>query len=627
MTVNRLFLLTLAVIMLVNTVFCQSVLAENQSNDTKATYSKSANWRLDDLYSSDDQWEQDFRKVQDSLGEAEKYHGKFSKSAKSLLKVLQISDRIQALFDRVYSYASMRLDEDNTNPTYQSLKDRATGLYTQVNTTLSFIVPEIQTIPNETMQRFIQEEKGLVTYKFFLDELFRQKNHTLSAEEEQIIAQAGDLAQAPGQIFQMLNYADMTFPSIKDEKGNEVAVTKGNYGSLLSNSDRRVRKDAFTSVYSSYGMQKNTLAAVLGSSVKGDVFGARVHKYPSALEASLFADNVPPAVYDNLIQTVRQNLDVLHRYTALRKKLLGYDELHMYDLYVPIVRGVNWKFTYSEAAEVLKKGLAPLDEDYISNMSKGLDSGWVDVYERKGKTSGAYALSPYGVHPYILLNYNGNVEDLFTLSHEMGHAMNYHYTQEKQPYVYSESSIFTAEVASTLNESLLLDYLLKTATDQDKKLYLLNYQLEQIRTTLFRQTMFAEFEKIIHQKSEAGEALTADLLCQIYHQLNVDYYGAETVIDEDIDLEWARVPHFYNSFYVYKYATGLSAATSLTKQILSEGEPAVSRYLDFLSKGSSDQPLNLLKTAGVDMTSSQPVLDTIKLFSERLDEMERLAAK
>ena len=616
--------------MLVNTMFCQSVLAGNQYNDTKITDSKNviaknANWRLEDLYSSDEQWEQDFRKVQDSTVEAEKFRGKISQSAKSLLEVMQITDRIQALFEKVYSYASMRLDEDNANPRYQALKDRATGLYTQVNTTLSFIVPEIQTLPSETMHRFIQEENGLSTYKFSLDELFRQKNHILSAEEEQIIAQAGELEEAPGQIFQMLNYADMTFPSIKDDKGNEVAVTNGNYSGLLLNSDRRIRKDAFTSIYSSYKKQKNTLAAVLGSSVKGDVFQARVHKYPSALEASLFADNVPPAVYDNLVQTVRQNLEVLHRYVALRKKLLGYDELHMYDLYVPIVKDANWKITYPEATETIKKGLAPLGKDYIRNMSKGLDSGWVDVYERKGKTSGAYSQSPYGVHPYILLNYHGNLTDLFTLSHEMGHAMNAHYTQEKQPYAYSQSSIFTAEVASTLNESLLLDYLLKTATSQDKKLYLLNYQLEQIRTTLFRQTMFAEFEKIIHQKAEAGEALTPDILCKIYHQLNVDYYGAGTVIDEDIDMEWARVPHFYNSFYVYKYATGLSAATSLTKQILNEGEPAVSRYLDFLKKGSSDQPLNLLKSAGVDMTSSQPILDTIKLFSERLDEMERLA--
>lgn len=581
-------------------------------------------WRLEDIYASDNLWEQDFQQVKKLTGEVEAYRGKLGQSAQALLEALQLEYRLQELNERVFTYARMRRDEDNANPTYQALTDRAASLNILVQAALSFIVPEILALPSETLERFRREEPGLALYRFALDELLRQKDHTLSAAEEQIIAGVGEVAQAPANIFKMISDADMTFPSIKDEDGNEVGITHGRYIQLMESRDRRVRREAFTSLYSSYRKLKNTLSATLGSSVKKDVFYARVRRFPSALQASLFADNIPPEVYDNLIQTVRNNLAAMHRYVALRKKMLGLDELHMYDLYTPMVKDVKWEIPYPKAVELVREGLAPLGSSYGEIMARGLDSGWIDIFENKGKTSGAYSWGPYGVHPYILLNYRDNLSNLFTLAHEMGHAMHSYYAYREQPYVYAHYTIFTAEVASTVNESLLMEYLLKTVTDRNKKLYLLNHYLEQFRGTVFRQTMFAEFEKTIHEKIEAGEALTPELLCQIYHQLNVDYHGPEMVVDEDVDLEWARIPHFYTAFYVYKYATGFSAAEAITRRILEEGEPAVSRYLGFLKKGGSDYPLNLLKSAGVDMATPQPVQEGLDLFTRLLDQIEEL---
>ncbi|MFZ5634009.1 MAG: oligoendopeptidase F [Bacillota bacterium] len=579
-------------------------------------------WRLEDIYTDDQMWEQDFQRVQAMLGEVGAYRGKLGESATSLLEALQLQDRLQELNEKVYAYARMRLDEDNTNNTYQALADRADNLSTRVETALSFLVPEILALPVETLEGFRRENPGLALYKSALDEILRQKPHTLSPAEELIIARAGEVTTAPANIFRMINNADITFPTIRDEEGREVEVTHGRYIQLMESRDRRVRRDAFTALYSSYRKLQNTLVTTLGSSVKKDIFYAGVRKFPSALEASLFADNISPEVYDNLIRTVRRTLGAMHRYVALRKKLLGLEDLHMYDLYVPIVKDVKWEIPYPEAVELVRAGLAPLGADYGEIVARGFDTGWVDVYENRGKTSGAYSWGPYGIHPYILMNYQDNLNNVFTLAHEMGHAMHSYYSYREQPYVYAHYKIFTAEVASTVNESLLMDHLLKTVTDRDKKLYLLNHYLEQFRATVFRQTMFAEFEKTIHERVEAGEALTSEFLNSTYHRLNVDYYGPEMVVDEDIDLEWARIPHFYTAFYVYKYATGFSAATALTRQILEEGGPAVSRYLEFLKKGDSDYPLNLLKSAGVDMTTPQPVQEGLDLFSRLLDQLE-----
>lgn len=558
-------------------------------------------------------------------GEAGSYQGRLGESAGILLEVLRMQDRLSELMEKIYTYARMRRDEDNTNAVYQALTDRAGSLNTRVSTALSFIVPEILALPGETLGRFRQEEPGLAHYGFVLDELLRQKPHTLTAAGEEIIARAGEVTRSPANIFSMLNNADITFPSIRDEEGREVEVTHGRFIRLMESKDRRVRQDAFTSLYSSYRSLKNTLAATLGSSVKKDVFYARVRRHPSALQASLFEDNISVEVYDNLIKTVRSNLGSMHRYVGLRKKLLGLDKLHMYDLYTPLVREIKWTIPYPEAVELVKKGLAPLGESYGRVLSQGLASGWVDVYENKGKTSGAYSWGPYGVHPYVLLNYQDNLNNVFTLAHEMGHAMHSYYSYREQPYTYAHYVIFTAEVASTVNESLLMNHLLNTVKEPDKKTYLLNHYLEQFRGTVFRQTMFAEFEKITHEKVEAGEALTPELLSGIYHQLNVDYYGPEIVVDEEVDLEWARIPHFYNAFYVYKYATGFSAAAALTRRILADGALAADCYLDFLKKGGSDYPLNLLKAAGVDMTTPQPVREALNLFTHLLDQLEALA--
>lgn len=579
-------------------------------------------WRLEDIYASDAEWERDFQKVRVLAGEIQAFKGRLGESAKVLLETLQLEELLGQLNEKIYAYARMRCDEDNANPTYQALTDRADSISTEVQTAVSFILPEILALPEETLAGFRQVERGLDLYEFAFEEIMRQKDHTLSPAEERIIAQAGEVAEAPANIFKMVNNADITFEPIEDDKGMQVEVTHGRYTRLLESRDRRVRRDAFTSMYSSYRKLRNTLATTISSSVKRDIFYARVHKHPSALQASLFEDNIQPEVYDNLIETVRRNNVAMHRYVDLRRRKLGLDELHMYDLYVPLAGEVEWKIPYEESVEIVKEALAPLGGSYGQVLAQGLSSGWVDIYENKGKTSGAYSWGPYGNHPYILLNYQNNLNNLFTLAHELGHAMHSYYAFQEQPYIYAHYKIFTAEVASTVNECMLMDYLLKTVTEPDKKFYLLNHYLEQFRGTVFRQTMFAEFEKIIHARVEAGEALTPDYLGEIYHQLNLDYYGPGIVVDRDIDLEWARIPHFYTAFYVYKYATGFSAAVALSRQILTEGEPAVMRYLDFLKSGGSGYPLNLLKAAGVDLSTPVPVQDGLDLFSNLLDRVE-----
>lgn len=583
-------------------------------------------WCLEDIYARDELWEQDFQKIKKMTSDLDSFRGKLGESAQTLLQALSMQEQLNELHEKVYIYARMRRDEDNTNSTYQAFTDRAESLSALVQMATSFFIPEILEIDTNTLERFLQEEAGLEIYTFALDEISRHKPHTLSAVEERIIAQTEEVTQASANTFKMINNADITFPIIKDEEGKEIEVTHGRYIQLMESKDLRVRRDAFISLYSAYRKLKNTLAATLSSSVKGDVFYARVRKHSSALQASLFSENIPVKVYDNLIQTVRSNLNLMYRYMRLRKKLLGLDELHMYDLYTPMVKDVERKVPYSKAVDLVVKGLAPLGNSYVDTMVRGIDTGWVDVYENKNKTSGAYSWGPYGVHPYILLNYQDNLSNVFTLAHEFGHAMHSYYSYKEQPYIYAHCKIFTAEVASTVNESLLINHLLNTVTGLGEKLYLLNYYLEQFRGIIFRQTMFTEFEKIIHEKIEAGEALTSDMLCKIYRQLNLDYYGSEVVIDEYVDMEWARIPHFYTAFYVYKYSTGFSAATALAHRILNEGQPALDRYLTFLKKGNSDYALNLLKTAGVDMTTPQPVQEGLNLFARLLDQMESLTS-
>jgi oligoendopeptidase F len=582
-------------------------------------------WRLEDIYPSDSAWEEDVAKVKTLIQQVAAKQGTLAESGKNLLDTLTLQDELMKTMDQVYVYARMRRDEDNTNSTYQALTDRATSLSTQAYSAISYIQPEILAIPTEQLERLQASEPGLAHYRFLLEEITRQKPHTLSASEEAILAQVSEISAAPAKIFGMLNNADIKFPMITDEKGEEIELTKGRYIQLMESKDRRVRKEAFEALYATYGKHRNTIAATLTSAVKRDVFYARVRKYQSALQAALFADNIDVSVYDNLIETVHEYLPLMHRYVALRKKMLGLPELHMYDLYVPIVAEVEMEIPYDQAVATIKEALRPLGDDYAKVLDEGFTSGWIDVYENEGKTSGAYSWGSYTTHPYVLMNYQDNVNNMFTLAHEMGHALHSYFSNKTQPYTYADYRIFVAEVASTLNEALLMNHMLETTTDKHKRMYLINYYMEQFRGTLFRQTMFAEFEKAIHAKVEAEEALTADNLCEMYRQLNVKYHGPEMVIDSQIDLEWARIPHFYNNFYVYKYATGFSAATSLAKQILEEGQPAVDRYLAFLSSGGSDYPLNLLKKAGVDMASPQPIREALEVFKGLLEQMEELA--
>ncbi|KEF38354.1 oligopeptidase F [Schinkia azotoformans MEV2011] len=582
-------------------------------------------WRLEEIFPSDDDWEKEFKAIKELIPSIEEYRGKLGESAETLYKALDTQYEISKRLGKLYTYAHMRYDQDTTNTFYQGLNDRAESLFTQAGSAFSYIDPEILSLDEAKIQSFINENNDLKLYKHILDELNRSRPHILSASEEAILAEASDALGNASTTFGMLNNADIKFPTIKDEDGHEVEVTHGRYVRFLESSDRRVREDAFKAVYNTYGKFKNTFASTLSGNIKKDNFYARVRHYGTARQAALDSNNIPESVYDTLVNTIHEHLPLLHRYVALRKKVLGVDELHMYDLYTPLVKDVKMEIPYNEAKDIVLKGLAPMGEEYQGILQEAFDNRWIDIHENQGKRSGAYSSGTYGTNPYILLNWQDNVNNVFTLAHELGHSVHSYYTRKSQPYPYANYSIFVAEVASTCNESLLNDFMLKNEDDKQKKLYILNHYLEGFRGTVFRQTMFAEFEHLIHEKAREGEALTADLFSSLYFDLNKKYFGNDIVVDEEISLEWARIPHFYYNYYVYQYATGFSAAAALSKQILEEGEPAVKRYIDeFLKAGSSDYPIEVLKRAGVDMTSSEPIEQALKVFEEKLTEMEQL---
>ncbi|HDX9588296.1 TPA: oligoendopeptidase F [Bacillus pseudomycoides] len=582
-------------------------------------------WRLEDIFQTDAEWETEFQAVKELLPKLTEFKGKLGESANALLETLQYEDEISMRLGKLYTYAHMRYDQDTTNSSYQALNDRATSLYSQVSSGMAYIVPEILTIAEETLQSFLQENKELKVYEHALEEITRQRPHVLSEAEEALLAQASEVMSASSNTFGILNNADLKFPSIQDENGEEVEVTHGRYIQFLESDDPRVRHDAFHAVYETYGKYKNTFSSTLNGAIKRNNFYANVRKYDSARQAALSNNNIPESVYDQLVETVNENLHLLHRYIDIRKRALGLDELHMYDLYTPLVPEVKMNVTYKEAQDMLLQSLDVLGDEYVEILKEAYENRWVDVYENKGKRSGAYSSGAYGTNPYVLMNWHDNVNNLFTLAHEFGHSVHSYYTRKTQPYVYGDYSIFVAEVASTCNEALLNDYLLKTTDDKKKRLYLLNHYLEGFRGTVFRQTMFAEFEHVIHQKVQEGHAVTPDMLTDIYYELNKKYFGDSLVIDKEIGLEWSRIPHFYYNYYVYQYATGFSAATALSKQILEEGQPAVERYInEFLKAGSSDYPIEVLKKAGVDMTSSEPVKEAMQVFEEKLNELEAL---
>lgn len=500
----------------------------------------------------------------------------------------------------------------------------AQSLLTELTEASSYIEPEILAIPEETVRKFLAENTELQVYTQYFENIIRQREHVLPREMEELLASAGEMAEGPKDIFSMFNNADIRFPEIEGEDGEPVEVTHGRFISLLQSRDRGVRKRAFEALYGVYGSYRNTLAAVYRANVKQSVFYARARKYTSDLEAALDGSRIPVSVYDNLIDAVHEYLPLMHRYVSLRKRLLRVDELHMYDLYVPMVSEAEKRIPFEQAKDMVLEGLKPLGGEYQELLQKGFSSGWIDVYENQGKRSGAYSWGVYGTHPYVLLNYQENLNNVFTLAHEMGHALHSWYSDGEQPYIYAGYKIFVAEVASTCNEALLIRYLIENSTDTREKAYLINYFLEQFRTTLYRQAMFAEFEKITHGLQEKGETLTADRLCRIYYGLNRDYFGEDICIDREIELEWARIPHFYTPFYVYQYATGFSAAIALSGRILREGEAAVEDYKRFLKGGSSMYPLELLRMAGVDMEKKEPVEDALRVFEKYLDEMEGL---
>ena len=555
---------------------------------------------------------------------AKAYGGRLTSDAATLLSAFKERDSIWRELEKIYVYARMRRDEDNSDSRYQAMSSKCNAVIAAVSAALAFFTPELLSASEDDVMGFVDKEPGLEEYRFAIKDTFRQKAHILSQPEENIMAQMSEVTGATNDIFTMLNNADMKFPEITDEDGDKVAVTHGNYITFMESHDRGVRKAAYEAMYDPYKSLINTIATCYNYNTKSDVINARIRKYESARAAALSGDNIPGEVYDNLVNVVNKNLPTMHRYVELRKEMLGLDKMYMYDMYVPLIQLPKKQVPYEEGLDIMRAGLSPLGQEYIDRMNEGISQGWIDVYENKGKTSGAYSFGSYDSYPYILLNYTDTLKDVFTIVHEMGHSMHSSYTRQYQPYIYGSHSIFTAEVASTVNESLLMRYLLDKETDLEMRRYLLNMHLEEFRTTLFRQTMFAEFEDMTHRAIESGQVLTADSMCQQYEELNAKYYGTAVEKDDTIKYEWARIPHFYNAFYVYKYATGYSAATAISDKILTDGEPARKAYIEFLKTGESDYPIQLLKIAGVDMSSPEPVEKAMETFNSLLDEFEKL---
>ena len=581
-------------------------------------------WDLASIYATDEAFLQALEAAKSYPAQCAAYQGKVSQAPQELLAFLRLDDQVTIELSRLLNYAQRKSDEDTRISKYQDFASQAMSLYVSVSSACAWFTPELLSLDEQTMEGFYQQCPELELYRRNLDRIFRRKEHTLSPAEEALLASAGEMAAQPDNIYSMFADADLTFADAVDSQGEKHPVTHGTYGPLLYSQDRTLRKTAFESCYAGYGQFRNTCAATLNAQTKQLKFFADARKYPNTLAAALDETEVPVEVYTNLIDAVHRNLPAMHKYTRLRRKLLGVDELHFYDLYVPVVGDVDMHFTYEEACDLILKALEPMGEEYCSIVRQGLSQRWIDVYENPGKRSGAYSAGGYSMHPFILMNFQGTLNDVFTLIHEMGHSMHTYLSCANQPSCYSDYVIFVAEVASTCNEALLMQYLLKTTTDKRQRAYLINYFLEQFRTTLYRQTMFAEFELAVNQMTERGEGLTADALCDIYRKLNADYFGPDIVLDEEISLEWARIPHFYYNYYVYQYSTGYAAAIALSQKILQEGKPAVEHYLNFLKGGCSKPPIDLLRGAGVDMATAQPIDEALKLFDGLLDEMDEL---
>lgn len=580
-------------------------------------------WKMEDLYVNDEKWQEEFSELENSLPEILAFSGDLSDDAERLLAFLVFHDKCAKKAERIYVYANQRFHEDTANSHYQSLSQKAAALMVKWQAANAFFVPELLDMGEERVREFLEQSKELKKYTRYLLEFFRKKEHVLNKEQEKLLADVSELAEGPSDIFAMFNNADIQFDEVCDENGKMTALTHGNYTLFLENKNRQVRKDAFEKLYKEYQRFENTLASVYAANVKQATFFAKTRKYNSSLACALDDANIPVPVYTQLIDTVNQNLSLLHRYIGIRKRVLKLDKLHMYDVYVPMVEKVERKYTFEEARSIVKEGLKPLGADYLGVLQEGFDNRWIDVYENDGKRSGAYSWGAYGTHPYVLMNYHGNLNHVFTLAHEMGHALHSYYSDEENDYPYAGYKIFVAEVASTCNESLLIHHLLEKCTEKTERKYLLNYFMEQFRGTLFRQTMFAEFEMVTHKMVEDGEVLTAEAISEVYFNLNQKYFGDEMEEDKEIAIEWARIPHFYNPFYVYQYATGFSAAIAISRKILQGDTEVLNGYRKFLQSGSSMDPMDLLKLAKVDMTKSEPIEAAMKLFEELLEEFEK----
>ena len=580
-------------------------------------------WALEDLYATDADWEKALARMQARMPELSEFEGKLAQNGQTLCAFLALLEELDTQAESLGNYAMRRGDQDTRDANYQAMNGKFISAVTELSAGLSFATPEIMAIPEESLEGFYADCPRLERYRRYLTDQRRKKAHTLSAAEERLLAAAAEMAGAPDSIYSSLLNADLTYPDALDSEGKPHSLSQSTFVPLEESGDRVLRKSAYENLYHTLNGMRNTAAGLLDAQNKQQKFYATARKYSSAREAALDGTNVPLSVYDNLIEAVHRNLDKMHRYVRLRKKLLGVDQLHFYDIYTPLVQDLNKSIPYEQAKQTVYDALHPLGEDYRKILKEGFDNRWIDVYENRGKRTGAYSAGTK-VHPYVLLNYTGSLDSEFTLAHEMGHALHSYLSNKHQNPIDSDYVIFVAEVASTCNEALLMEYLLKRTRDKKERAYLINYFLDQFKGTIYRQVMFAEFEKTIGEMVDGGQTLTADVLCAEYKRLAELYYGPDMEVDEEIAIEWARIPHFYYDYYVFQYATGYAAAIALSRRILSEGEPAVKDYLGFLSGGCSRSPIDLLKGAGVDMTGPQPVNDALALFGELLDEMESL---
>lgn len=585
---------------------------------------KKDTWDLESLYATDEAWEEDLKKTEQMLIKFQSMEGNLGNSPKYLKDAMDLYYEMYCKLDSVYVYAQQRRDQDTADAYYQQVAMRSEDLMVKLDSGSAFLNPEILSLTEEWVNRAMEEENGLSGYKRVFHEIFRMNKHTRSGEVEALLADAMDMGNAPSNIYRMLENADMKYPKVKDEQNNLVDLTDSSLVPLLESEDRKVRKEAFETYYKVRDQYKNTFASIFASNVKQAVFFARARNYPSSRASYLNQGNIPEAVYDNLIETVHKNLDTMYRYVSLRKKMLGVEELHMYDVYAPIVSESGKEYSFEEAKTIVADGLKPMGEEYLKILKEGFENRWIDVYENEGKRSGAYSWGSYESQPYVLLNYRGTLDNVFTLAHEMGHSIHSYYSKKNQPFAYAGYKIFVAEVASTCNEALLIHHLLEKTEDKNERMVLINHFLDKFKGTIYRQTMFAEFEHQMHKKAEEGKPLTAQVISQAYHELNQLYFGPDMVSDEAIGLEWTRIPHFYTPFYVYQYATGFSAAIALSNRILKEGSVAVEQYKEFLKGGCSLDPIDLLKLAGVDMMTPEPIQSALDVFRGLVDELEKM---